>query len=52
MLAVYLIQALMLAGLGIVFGLAPGALTPALLSATCGNALPVARAAEPVQVRC
>ena len=33
-LAVYLIQALMLAGLGIVFGLVLGALTPALLSAT------------------
>ncbi|MGB8710327.1 MAG: FtsX-like permease family protein, partial [Methyloceanibacter sp.] len=46
-LAVYLIQALMLAGLGIVFGLVLGALTPALLSATYGNALPIALAVEP-----
>ena len=47
MLAVYLIQALMLAGLGIVFGLVLGALTPALLSATYGDALPIALAVEP-----
>ena len=46
-LAVYLIQALMLAGLGIVLGLVLGALTPALLSATYGNALPIALAVEP-----
>ena len=46
-LAVYLIQALMLAGLGIVFGLVLGALTPALLSATYRNALPIALAVEP-----
>jgi putative ABC transport system permease protein len=46
-LAVYLIQALMLAGLGIVIGLVLGALTPALLSATYGNALPIALAVEP-----
>ncbi|HEX6830918.1 MAG TPA: FtsX-like permease family protein, partial [Methyloceanibacter sp.] len=46
-LAVYLIQALMLAGLGIVIGLVLGALTPALLSATYGSALPIALAVEP-----
>jgi putative ABC transport system permease protein len=46
-LAVYLIQALMLAGLGIVLGLVLGALTPALLSATYGDALPIALAVEP-----
>ena len=46
-LAVYLIQALMLAGLGIVLGLVLGALTPALLSETYGNALPIALAVEP-----
>jgi putative ABC transport system permease protein len=46
-LAVYLIQALMLAGLGIVLGLVLGALTPALLSATYGSALPIALAVEP-----
>ncbi len=46
-LAVYLIQALMLAGLGIAIGLVLGALTPALLSATYGDALPIALAVEP-----
>jgi putative ABC transport system permease protein len=46
-LAVYLIQALMLAGLGILLGLVFGALTPALLSATYGDALPIALAVEP-----
>jgi putative ABC transport system permease protein len=46
-LAVYLIQALMLAGVGIVLGLVLGALTPALLSATYGDALPIALAVEP-----
>ena len=46
-LAVYLIQALMLAGIGIVIGLVLGALTPALLSATYGEALPIALAVEP-----
>jgi putative ABC transport system permease protein len=46
-LAVYLIQALMLAGIGIVIGLILGALTPALLSATYGEALPIALAVEP-----
>ena len=46
-LAVYLIQALMLAGVGIVLGLVFGALTPALLSATYGDALPIALAVEP-----
>jgi putative ABC transport system permease protein len=46
-LAVYLIQALMLAGLGILLGLVLGALTPALLSATYGDALPIALAVEP-----
>jgi putative ABC transport system permease protein len=46
-LAVYLIQALMLAGLGIVIGLVLGALTPALLTAAYGDALPIALAAEP-----
>jgi putative ABC transport system permease protein len=37
----------MLAGLGIVLGLVLGALTPALLSATYGDALPIALAVEP-----
>jgi putative ABC transport system permease protein len=46
-LAVYLIQALMLAGLGIVLGLVLGALTPALLSAIYGDALPIALAVKP-----
>ena len=46
-LAVYLIQALMLAGIGIAIGLVLGALTPALLSATYGEALPIALAVEP-----
>jgi putative ABC transport system permease protein len=46
-LAVYLIQALMLAGLGIVMGLALGAATPALLAATYGEALPIELAVEP-----
>ncbi|HYB05509.1 MAG TPA: FtsX-like permease family protein [Methyloceanibacter sp.] len=46
-LAVYLIQALMLAGLGIVLGIVLGALTPALLSAIYGDALPIALAVEP-----
>jgi putative ABC transport system permease protein len=46
-LAVYMIQALMLAGLGIALGLLLGALTPALLSAVYGDALPIALAVEP-----
>jgi len=46
-LAVYLIQALMLASLGIAFGLILGALTPALLAAIYGDALPIALAIEP-----
>ena len=46
-LAVYMIQALMLAGLGIALGLALGALTPTLLSAIYGDALPIALAVEP-----
>ncbi len=46
-LAVYLIQALLLAGLGIAFGLTLGALTPALLAAIYGDALPIALAIEP-----
>ena len=37
----------MLAGIGIVIGLVLGALTPALLSATYGEALPIALAVEP-----
>jgi putative ABC transport system permease protein len=46
-LAVYMIQALMLAGLGIALGLVLGALTPTLLSAIYGDALPIALAVEP-----
>jgi putative ABC transport system permease protein len=46
-LATYLIQALMLAGLGIAIGLTLGALTPALLAAAYGDALPIALAVEP-----
>ena len=46
-LLVYLIQALMLAGLGIAIGLTLGALAPALISATYGDALPIALAVEP-----
>ena len=46
-LAVYIIQALMLAGIGIALGLLIGALTPALLAMFYGNALPIALAVEP-----
>ncbi len=46
-LAVYFIQALLLAGLGIALGLLVGALTPALLAALYGEALPIALAVEP-----
>jgi len=46
-LAVYLIQALLLASLGIAFGLIIGGLTPALLAAIYGDALPIALAIEP-----
>lgn len=46
-LAAYLIQALLLASLGIAFGLTLGGLTPALLAAVYGDALPIALAIEP-----
>jgi len=46
-LAVYLIQALMLAAAGIAIGLLIGALTPALLSALYADALPLPLAVEP-----
>ncbi len=46
-LAVYFIQALMLAGIGITLGLLIGALTPALLAMLYGDTLPIALAVEP-----
>ena len=46
-LAVYLIQALLLATIGIAIGLLIGALAPALLSAIYADALPIALAVEP-----
>jgi len=46
-LVVYLIQALLLASVGIAFGLLIGALAPAALSALYADALPIALAVEP-----
>jgi putative ABC transport system permease protein len=46
-LVVYLIQALLLASLGIAIGLLIGALTPAVLSALYADALPITLAVEP-----
>jgi putative ABC transport system permease protein len=46
-LAVYFIQALLLAGIGITLGLLIGALTPALLAMLYGDTLPIALAVEP-----
>ena len=46
-LVVYLIQALLLASLGIAIGLLIGALTPAALSALYADTLPIALAVEP-----
>ncbi|MGC2409975.1 MAG: FtsX-like permease family protein [Methyloceanibacter sp.] len=46
-LAVYLIQALLLASLGIALGLILGALTPALMAAIYADALPIVLAIEP-----
>jgi putative ABC transport system permease protein len=46
-LVVYLIQALLLAALGIGIGLLIGALTPAALSALYADALPIALAVDP-----
>lgn len=46
-LAVYLIQALLLTAVGIAAGLLIGALTPAILSAFYGDALPITLAIEP-----
>jgi putative ABC transport system permease protein len=46
-LAVYLIQALLLASVGIAIGLLIGALTPALLAALYAGALPITLAVEP-----
>lgn len=46
-LAVYLIQALLLAAIGIGIGLLIGALTPALLATIYADALPIALAVEP-----
>ena len=46
-LNVYLLQALILASLGIGFGLVLGALTPALLAARYSQVLPIALAVEP-----
>ena len=46
-LMVYLIQALLLASLGIAIGLLIGALTPAALAALYADALPIALAVEP-----
>lgn len=46
-LKVYLIQALLLASLGIAIGLLIGALTPALLSALYAGSLPITLAVEP-----
>jgi putative ABC transport system permease protein len=46
-LAVYLIQALLLAAVGIFIGLIIGALTPALLASLYADTLPIALAVEP-----
>ncbi|HSD91975.1 MAG TPA: FtsX-like permease family protein [Methyloceanibacter sp.] len=46
-LVVYLIQALMLAALGIALGLLLGALTPLLISSLYADVLPIALATEP-----
>jgi putative ABC transport system permease protein len=46
-LVVYLIQALLLAGVGIAIGLLLGALVPALISALYADALPLPLAVEP-----
>jgi putative ABC transport system permease protein len=46
-LEVYLIQACLLAGLGIALGLVVGALAPVLLAARYGNVLPIALAVHP-----
>ena len=46
-LMVYLIQALLLASVGIAIGLLIGALTPALLAALCAGSLPITLAVEP-----
>jgi len=46
-LRVYLIQAVLLASLGIAIGLTVGALTPAIVSAIYGDTIPVALAVEP-----
>ena len=46
-LKVYLLQAFMLAGLGIALGLVIGALTPALLAARYAEVLPIPLAIEP-----
>ena len=46
-LAVYLIQALLLTVVGIAIGLLIGALTPAILAAVYGDALPITLATEP-----
>lgn len=46
-LAVYLIQALLLAAIGIFIGLLIGALTPALLASLYADSLPIALAIEP-----
>ncbi len=46
-LKVYLLQAFMLAGLGIALGLAIGALTPALMAARYAKILPIPLALEP-----
>jgi putative ABC transport system permease protein len=46
-LRVYLLQAFMLAGLGIALGLVIGALTPALLAARYAEILPIPLAVEP-----
>jgi putative ABC transport system permease protein len=46
-LIVYLIQALLLASVGIAIGLLIGALTPALLAALYADSLPIALAIEP-----
>ena len=46
-LLVYLIQALLLASVGIAIGLLIGALTPALLAALYADALPITLAVEP-----
>jgi putative ABC transport system permease protein len=46
-LRVYLLQALLLAGLGIAIGLALGTLAPAIISSLYGESLPIMLATEP-----